>query len=87
MRKKSEVLEKILSSISEKDITECRDRMFLAVLLDEYRREKNISHEGQLIVLTKGIIAHKIGATYHKSFPKSLIIMVVSKTTKTCPQQ
>jgi predicted HTH domain antitoxin len=43
MRKKSEVLEKILSSISEKDITECRDRMFLAVLLDEYRREKNIS--------------------------------------------
>lgn len=43
MRKKSEVLEKILSSISEKDITECRDIMFLAVLLDEYRREKNIS--------------------------------------------
>ena len=43
MRKKSEVLEKILSSISEKEITECRDRMFLAVLLDEYRREKNIS--------------------------------------------
>ena len=40
MRKKSEVLEKILSSISEKEITECRDRMFLAVLLGQLHPPK-----------------------------------------------
>ena len=43
MRNKSEVLTNIIQSITEKDRLDIRDRMFLAVLLDEYRREKNIS--------------------------------------------
>ena len=43
MRTKSEVLTNIIQSITEKDRIDIRDRMFLAVLLDEYRREKNIS--------------------------------------------
>ena len=43
MRTKSEVLTNIIQSITEKDRIDIRDRMFLAVLLDEYRRENNIS--------------------------------------------